>query len=205
VKAVLFDLDRTLVDVQSHTDYAAAVAEVEEMIGSWDDPPTPPTGWDGPTRRAMGILVSLAGDQRWQEVSNLIERHERAAVGRSTAMPGLGMALQATASIPRAVVTLLSETTAREVLVRHGIGIDSVVGRRPDLATKPAPDQLWEACRILRIEPTDAVMVGDSAWDAAAARAAGCGFLGVTWGSPTEFGSETAVAETLKEAVAALT
>lgn len=204
---ILFDLDRTLVDVQTYTDYAAALADVEALIGGWADPPTPPTGWDGPTRRAMGVLVALAGDERWQQVSDLIEAHEREAVAQSVMMPGVKAALAATRDNPRAVVTLLPPHTARVVLRHHGLDqrldLDLVVGRRADLAAKPAPDQLLEGCRLLSVEPAEAVMIGDSTWDALAAEAAGCGFVGVTNSGASEFGARPS-ASTLDQVVALL-
>lgn len=201
MNVVLFDLDRTLVDVQSYTDYAAALAEVEELIGSWEDPPTPPTGWDGPTRRAMGILVALGGDPRWESVSGVIERHELDAVRRSVAMPKLVEALTLVEAVPRGVVTLLPDRAAHAALDRHGVEIPVVVGRRAELAVKPAPDQLLAACEELGVEPGQATMIGDSTWDAGAARAAGCRFVGVTNGGPNEFPPDIPVADTLDRAV----
>ena len=197
MKAVLFDLDRTLVDVQSFTDYTGALQDVEALIGSWDDRPTPPTGWDGPTRRCMGVLVALSGDARWQEVSDVIERHEMAATTRSTAMPGLERI--ASLTVPLAVVTLLPPEAARAVLHHHGIDISLLVGRRADLAPKPAADQLLAACVELGVDPADAVMVGDSTWDQVAASAAGCGFVGLTNGGPSEFPPDTMVVEGLDD------
>ena len=202
--AVLFDLDRTLVDVQSHTDYAAALADVEQAIGGWEHPPTPPTGWDGPTRRAMGVLVALAGDGRWQAVSDVIERHESAAVTRATAMPGLRTALECPARRPRAVVTLLPATTARAVLDRFEIPIATLIPRRADLAPKPAPDQLAVAIARLGVPPARTTMLGDSTWDAEAADAAGCRFVGITNGGRSEFPATVVVAANLVEAVALL-
>lgn len=187
MSAILFDLDRTLIDVQTFTDYSAALTEVEALIGGWDDPPTPPTGWDGPTRRAMGILVALSGDPRWSQVSALIERHELDAVALSTAMPGLHEVLQSTERLPRAVVTLLPPSAARAALDRHDVEIEVVIGRSPDLRPKPAPDQLLAACRRLSVHHADAIMIGDSTWDHAAAVAAGCGFTGITNRGAGEF------------------
>lgn len=199
--AILFDLDRTLVDVQTFTDYGAALAEVEDLLGRGDDPPTPPTGWDGPTRKSMGILVALAGDPRWEEVSNVIARHELAAVDASRPMPGVVRALELVAKRPVAVVTLLPDEAARLVLARHQLVLPVVVGRRPDLAVKPAPDQLQAACSMLGVATGAAVMVGDSTWDAEAARRAGCGFIGVTNGAEDEFPPEVRAAPTVDAAV----
>ena len=179
MRAVLFDLDRTLVDLQSHTDYAAALRDVEALIGAWEDPPTPATDWDIPTRRCMEILVALSGDPRWQEVSDLIATHESRAVPSSHRMPRLTDALSDSDHLPRAVVTLVSDQPARAVLQRHRVNVPVLVPRRTDLRPKPAPDQIIEACRLLGVPPSDSVMIGDSTWDAEAAANAGCGFVGV--------------------------
>lgn len=179
MRAVLFDLDRTLVDLQTYTDYGAAWKDTESVIGSWDDLPTPETDWDAPTQRCMSILVDLSGDRRWSEVSEAIAAHEMAAVAASHAMPRLEEALELAQGTPRAVVTLVAEAPARAVLARHGVDIPVLVPRRPDLRPKPAADQLLEACRLLGVAPSRTVMIGDSTWDAEAAAGAGCGFVGV--------------------------
>ncbi|WP_420612381.1 HAD family hydrolase [Candidatus Spongiisocius sp.] len=191
MKAVLFDLDRTLIDLQTYTDYGAALEDVEFMIGSWDDPPAPATDWDAPTQRCMSILVALSGDPRWDNVSEAIAFHEMAAVTASHAMPRLEEALELAQDIPRAVVTLVAEAPARAVLARHGVDIPVLVPRRPDLRPKPAADQLLEACRLLDVAPSVTVMIGDSTWDAEAAAGAGCGFVGVaaTRDGANRFGS----------------
>jgi HAD superfamily hydrolase (TIGR01509 family) len=44
---------------------------------------------------------------------------------------------------------------------------------------KPAPDLLLAACARLQVDPRDAWMVGDSAYDRGAAQAAGCRFIGL--------------------------
>ncbi|MGI9607941.1 MAG: HAD family hydrolase [Acidimicrobiales bacterium] len=178
--AILFDLDRTLVDAQTYTDYDAAAAEVRELIGEWPDLDVPATEWDAPTRECMAILVALSGDDRWTDVSAAIERHELATVRRSSAMPGLAHALAATAQLPRAVITLLPQTAARAVLDRHGVNIDLLVARQAVFRPKPSPDQLLHALVVLGVPAGDAVFIGDSSWDAEAARAAGIRFLGVT-------------------------
>ncbi len=199
--AVLFDLDRTLVDLQTYTDYAAALREVEALIGGWADVPTPATDWDRPTHRCMGVLVALSGDPRWAEVSDTIERHERSAIARSVPMPGLEDALRRTANRRRAVVTLLPASVARAVLVAHDAPIEPAIGRRPDLRPKPAPDQLLVALESIGAEAAETVMIGDSLWDAEAAAAAGVAFIGVTNNSRSSFPPEITTAPNLVQAL----
>lgn len=203
MRAVLFDLDRTLVDLQTYTDYGAALADVEALVGAWDDPPTPATDWDTPTQSCMSILVALSGDPRWTEASDLITAHELLAVPLSHAMPRLEQAMSLSEHLPRAVVTLLAEEPARAALRHHGVDIPVLVPRRADLRPKPAPDQIVEACRLLGVAPSEAVMIGDSSWDSEAAANAGCGFVGVaaTSTGPFRWGSGVATAPDLVGAI----
>lgn len=56
------------------------------------------------------------------------------------------------------------------------------IGQRPEFATKPAPDSVFEAMRLLGAKPETAVYVGDSDVDIDTARNAGLDCISVTWG-----------------------
>lgn len=203
--ALLFDLDRTLVDVQSFTDYAAARLDAESLVGHERTlAAVPSTDWSSDTQATMALLVTYAGDPRWDAVSEAIAVHELAAVPRSTPMPTLTDAWTLSASVPRAVVTLVPEDVARAALAAHGVdaspGALAVVGRRAGQRPKPAPDGLLSACAALGVDPADAVMIGDSTWDAEAAHAAGMPFIGVPF-HPGSLPEGTPVARDLVSAV----
>lgn len=200
--AVLLDLDRTLVDVESHVDYAAAVRDLAaaELLESAPDV-TGDTSWGSATRDAMDALVALAGDARWQRASDLVAHHELAGAARATPMPGLVPFLHELGDRPTAVVTLLSVDATRHVLQAQGIQVDVVVPRRSDCRPKPAPDQVVAALRELGASADHAVMVGDSERDEAAARAAGVRFVGLTNGrGGSSFHSDTVAVEDLQAA-----
>jgi phosphoglycolate phosphatase len=184
--ALLLDLDRTLVDLQSFTDYGAALADVRDLLGSWEVADVPETDWDAPTMACMSVLHSLAGDSRWTQVSEAIARHERAAIPFSTVMPTVGTTLPVLCSIPVGVVTLVAPDVVPDVLALHGIRmgleVDVVVGRDAYVLPKPEPDGLLAACEYLNVTPARAVMIGDSRWDAQAAARAGIRFIGVPSG-----------------------
>jgi phosphoglycolate phosphatase len=179
VGAVLLDLDRTLVDLQSFTDYDTAWADVRELVDPDFAAAGPLTTWPSATRACMGVIAAIADAALWQTVSSAIERHERAAIGRSVAMPHVAEFLAATADRPRAVITLLPASVARDVLAAHGIAIDVIVGRDPHVRPKPSGDGLCDALRLLGEPPHQATMIGDSTWDAAAAHDARVNFVGV--------------------------
>lgn len=200
--ALLFDLDRTLIDLQTFTDYGAALRDVMDQA-----PQTvalgPPTDWSSDTQAVMALLVAMAADPRWTRISERIERYECAALDRSTAMAGALDAWSLAEAGPRAVVSLLPERVVRAALDQHGLDVGTgtvIVGRRPDHRPKPAADGLLYACAELGIAAADAVMIGDSSWDLEAARAAGVGFVGVPT-TPGVFPKDTVVASDVLEAV----
>jgi phosphoglycolate phosphatase-like HAD superfamily hydrolase len=181
--AVLLDLDRTLVDVQSFTDYDAAWDVVRRHAPA-DADLGPTTGWTSSTRACMALLGSLPPGETWTTVDRAVADHEHRAVEQSTAMPGVHEFLAALVGRPTAVVTLLPHDVATAVLARHGLEVDVVVGRDPHVRPKPSGDGLRQALGALQ-HGGDAVMVGDSTWDAAA-RDAGTRFVGVH-APPSEF------------------
>lgn len=201
-QAYIFDLDRTLVDLQSFTDYAAALRDVTELVGEQQGAAVPLADWDAPTLSTMAILVSLAGDERWGPVSRAVAAHERAAIWQSAAMPGLESLEAAVGGLPRAVVTLLPEDVARDVLAHHGVAIEVIVGRDPHIPAKPSGAGLLVAAERMGVPVVDCVMIGDSTWDHAAAVDAGAAFIGVPV-SASAFGPDVPVADGLIAAVAA--
>ena len=204
-RPLLLDLDRTLIDVQSYTDYPAAVVDVERELGVVELGTLPETEWASATRKAMAMLVALAADpDRWQRASDLIEAHELAAVTQARAMPGLREFLAATADRPRVIVTLMGSSAMDVVCARFGIAVASRVGRTAGLVPKPAADQVLAACELLGVDPSSAVMLGDSTWDREAALAAGADFVGLTNGKPSEFPEGTTLATDLLEALQVL-
>lgn len=200
VAAFLFDLDRTLVDLQSYTDYAAALKDLTGLVGDAAAAQVPDADWDTPTLSTMAILVALAGDPRWQTASHAVAVHERAAIHRSVAMPGLDSLDRVLDGAPRAVVTLLPEDVAREVLAHHGVDVEIIVGRDPQIPAKPSGAGLIVAAERLGVPVSSTVMIGDSSWDHAAAVDAGAAFVGVPV-SASAFGPEVDVAEGLIAAV----
>ncbi|MFM1965626.1 MAG: hypothetical protein RL134_1351 [Actinomycetota bacterium] len=178
-QAWIFDLDRTLVDLQSFTDYAAALRDLTALVGDGVGAAVPDADWDAPTLSTMAILVALAGDDRWESASRAVAVHEHAAIPMSLAMPGLDRLDDAVAGDPRAVVTLLPEDVARAVLAHHGVRIDVIVGRDPHIPAKPSGAGVVAAAERLGVAVRECVMIGDSTWDRAAALDAGAAFIGV--------------------------
>ena len=195
MKALLLDVDRTLVDLQSFTDYTAANEAVAAEFGAVQLDDVPDTDWGSATQTAMATLVSLSDrPDVWRRASDIIESFEIAAIGQAVAMPGLAQFMKTTADIPRALATLMGQGAVDELARRFGVDVAIRIGRRVELRPKPAADQILAACAALDVFPGDAVFVGDSSWDEVAAFNAGVRFIGITNdGPPSQFtdGAET--------------
>lgn len=78
-----------------------------------------------------------------------------------------------------AVVTNTPRPLAVSILERINLRPDCIFGPGGELKEKPSPDMLLEACAVLGVSPSEAMMIGDSRYDRGAAAAAGTGFVGV--------------------------
>ena len=74
---VLLDLDRTLVDLQTFTDYDAAWTEVRALVDPVLAEGGPATTWTSATRACMGVIASLRDEALWHQVSAVIASYER--------------------------------------------------------------------------------------------------------------------------------
>ncbi|MER8804350.1 phosphoglycolate phosphatase [Mesorhizobium sp. M0998] len=180
-KAILFDLDGTLVD--SAPDIAAAV---NELLAGHDLPPLRLDqvkamiggGIRKLVERAFAAsgtpLLGSALDEANRVMAPIYRRH---LTGRTGLMPGVREVLTHLhlSGIAMAVVTNKPQLAAREILLHFRLTeyLGAIVGGDAVTYLKPAPDALLLALDLLQVEPRDTLMVGDSSADVAAARAAG--------------------------------
>ncbi len=59
---------------------------------------------------------------------------------------------------------------------------DLAVGEREGLRRKPAPDSVWEVCRLLDVSVEESIYIGDSEVDFQTAQNAGMDVISVDWG-----------------------
>lgn len=181
LRLVLFDLDGTLVD--SAPDIAAAV---NELLGRHGLPAHPLDTVRGMIGHGIEKLVErafaahgLALDgqklaERYAEMMGIYGRH----LTRLTALrDGALEAVRSARSIglDTAVVTNKPEAFSRTILAHFRMldDLDTIFGGDSGFARKPAPDMLLAACRTAGCRASEALLVGDSQADLAAARAAG--------------------------------
>jgi pyrophosphatase PpaX len=83
------------------------------------------------------------------------------------------------------IITTKSRSQALTTLRYYKLPYDVLIGNEDVKKTKPDPEPLLKACKILRLKPEDCVMVGDHPFDMQAAKASGCMGVGVLtgWGN----------------------
>lgn len=189
-RAILFDLDGTLID--SAPDLRTAlngilagdglgplgVEAVRDMIGNG-------------IRKLVERGFAACGRSLEQEVlddreAEMTRSYEANSTAETICYPGVAEALAVARSkgIQLGLVTNKPIAATRSILAHFGIAeaFGAVIGGDEGIPRKPAPEPLWTAIQRLGVTPEDAVMVGDSAADVAAARAAGMSVIIVEGG-----------------------
>jgi phosphoglycolate phosphatase len=181
VRAVLFDLDGTLVDSAPDIAFAVntvmaedgllphAVSVVRTLIGE---------GIHRLVEKAYSLhhkTLSLTDlNSRTAEFASLYEAH---IVDQTRAYPGViaGLAVLRARGLKIAVVSNKAQYLTDHLLTKLELShsFDIILGARDGLPKKPAPDMLHFALREFSTGPDEALFVGDSIADVRAAEAAG--------------------------------
>ncbi|MFT3961202.1 phosphoglycolate phosphatase [Propionivibrio sp.] len=184
VRAVLFDLDGTLLDTvpDLHAAVCAMLADLgrpalpEEAVRSYVG-----RGIANLVKRALAGSLDVAEDDAPAPPDALasFRRHYARENGRRTQFfPGVREGLEAirAAGLPMAVITNKAEAFTRPLLEMTRLAeFFSVVVSGDNLPRhKPDPMSLVWTCGRLGVSPADALFIGDSVNDFLAARAACC-------------------------------
>jgi len=188
-RAVLFDLDGTLID--SLPDLTAAV---NRLLATWERPPLPAAAvkemvGDGAISLVERAFVATGGavTASWERLLDqfMADYSPRAA---ETTQPWPGVTgtlarLQA-AGLRLAICTNKPADATREVLDKLDLSgfFDLVISSDDTPALKPDPAHVQICLDKLGIGADEAVMVGDSENDFAAAQAAGVATVAVSFG-----------------------
>jgi phosphoglycolate phosphatase len=198
-KAILFDLDGTLVDSVQDICEAANVALRERNLPSLSAKVVRGMIGDGLPKLAERALQEAGGksDQLQDFTLRVSSYYEKHAAVFTRCYPGAYPVLRELRArgIKLGVVTNKPTSAARSLLKDLDIlGMLGVVVGSDSLPRKPDPAPVLEAIRILAIEPDGVMMVGDSAHDIDAAHAAGISSVAVTYGyyrsDPSTFGAD---------------
>jgi phosphoglycolate phosphatase len=191
-KAVLFDLDGTLLDTAPDLAAAAnamlaerglaplAVETVRDFIGQGIGPLV----W-----RCLNAAAAIAPDDGplfWQALERFGAHYERLNGGAARPFHGVveGLARMRQARLRLACVTNKPMRFTQPLLRKTDLArfFDTIVTGDEAGHRKPHPEPFLQACRRLGAVPSETVVIGDSANDAQGARAAGCRVLLVPYG-----------------------
>jgi len=191
LRAVLFDLDGTLVDSAPDLAFAA-----NRMLASLGMPGRDPALIATFIGQGLAKLVerSLTGSLDGEADAALMARalpryvrfYEEESGRRTTLYPGVaqGLEMLAREGLPLACVTNKPERPALALIAKMGMAhfFAAVVGGDTLAKKKPDPLPFRHVCDLLGVAPREALVVGDSRHDVAAARAAGCPVVCVPYG-----------------------
>ncbi|MEP3666066.1 MAG: phosphoglycolate phosphatase, partial [Roseibium sp.] len=206
-RAILFDLDGTLID--SVPDIATSVNlllvseglvpltvhEVRSMIGH---------GIAKLVKRAFKARdIALEGARHVAMTERMMDIYKDHLTDQTVLLSGTEDILrhyQGT-GCRVAIVTNKPEGFSREILDHFELSamIDCVVGGDTGPERKPAPDMLLHALKQMKVPASDALMVGDSPADIDAARAAGIKSIAVHGGYTPVPASELGADITIKD------
>lgn len=215
-RACIFDLDGVLTD--SGVLHAAAWAEVFDDLllrlaghAGWQFVPFD-TVWDyaafvdgRPRREGIRQFLKSRGIQLSHDEEDALARAKDAALGHRirergvNALPGARLYLEAVgrAHLGRAVVSSSTRTLPMLEIAGLALLVDARVDAEQiaagELQSRPAPDLLLRACRLVDVDPEDAVSLTHSPDGVAAAHAAGMHVIGVGDARLLAFGAERVV------------
>ena len=187
VRAVLFDLDGTLLDTAP--DLAAATNGLRARHGL---PPLPFSairpqvshGGTALTRLALGLEPEAEGFEHARQT--LLDLYQRAIAAETRLFDGMAQCLQQLEDrrLAWGVVTNKPGWLTTPLLAALGLDIRAacVVSGDTTPERKPHPAPLLHACELMGLAPSECVYLGDAERDIQAARAAGMPGLVAAWG-----------------------
>jgi phosphoglycolate phosphatase len=187
-KAVIFDLDGTLLDTLKDIAYTLnkvlarhnypvhTIDECRFLVGH---------GLRELVRKALpdGVATPEIIDHHLKDLMALYSENWNV---HSQPYPGIGHMLDKLSrlGIRKAILSNKADHFTRlcaEVLLKEW-KFDAVMGHRDGIAPKPDPEGALLLCRMLETEPSEILYVGDSGIDMQTASRAGMYPLGVLWG-----------------------
>lgn len=190
IKAVLFDLDGTLIDTIPDLTYG-----LNQMLKGLDKPPL--TTGQVSSMVGRGVIdlmenvfrasrLAVRSEAINKAISVYCDIMVRSGSSHSTVFPDVfeSLARLRTSGMKVAIVTNKPRSMTEAIVREKDLvwRVDCVVAAGDAATVKPHPEMLWFACDKLGVPRNEAVMVGDSSNDALAAQSAGMPVYLVTTG-----------------------
>jgi len=187
VRAVLFDLDGTLIDSAPDLGAAADKMRVDRGLPSLPLEKYRPMAGAG-ARGMLGIAFGMTPDAPDYDAmrEEFFVNYENAMTERTVIFEG----------VPALIANLLELGIAWGVVTNKSMrftgpltkqipffrSAGAIIGGDSTPHAKPHPEPLFEAARRLKLQPQQCVYVGDDERDIVAGRAAGMGTIAATYG-----------------------
>lgn len=190
IRAVLFDLDGTLLDTAG--DLILAINQVRRSMHMDEVPVSQVRPWvsKGGVAMVRAAFPHLTDLERTPLLPIFLEQYHSEIVVHTRLFDGFEAVLDALAarSMELAIVTNKPTWLTLPVLEKTALTkrFPVVICGDTLAEKKPHPAQVLEACRRLGVAPAEAVMVGDDQRDIDAARAAGSPSIAVRFGYAAE-------------------
>jgi len=178
VKAVLLDMDGTLVDA-----FKPIITALNQTLKDFGLPQMSDDDVKRHTGRGECSMISLFGDEREAASKRFLEYHDqhlfeiKPMAGAETLLDWL-----MEQGIASAIVTSKSQIRADKQIEHLGWTgkIGAVIGMLDGRRQKPDPHTIHLACGALRLPPAETIMVGDGTADMKAAKQGGSTPIGIT-------------------------
>ncbi len=185
IKALLFDLDGTLVnslaDLKNSTNFA---------LGKMGFPIHETECYKYFVGDGMAKLIERALPENCRNKETIettlkifLEHYKQHYVDETLPYDGILDLLEELSNFKLAIISNKNQEMANVVVEKLlGDKFQIVCGKRENYPTKPDPKLTLEIIAELGVKPNECVFIGDSGMDMAVAKNAGCIALGVLWG-----------------------
>jgi phosphoglycolate phosphatase len=185
VRALIFDLDGTLID--SKQDLIHSVNAMLRELGRGELPAETISGYIGhgaPQLVARAMGNGSTEEQRQQALQFFLSYYEEHKMDTTCAYPGVPETLEKLATMPMAVLTNKPVRISVRILEAMGLSkyFQAIYGGNSFQTKKPDPLGATTILRELSAEPQEALLVGDSEVDVQTARNAGTFAAAVNYG-----------------------
>ena len=184
VKGIIFDLDGTLVDssvdLTNALNYAIAPYDIEQLTVQ----NTISLVGEGITRLIEKLLGPEKGQVRQHVMDRFMDYYSAHLVDFTKPYAGVPETLAALYPYTKAVISNKRESLSKKVLQELGLSqyFGAVLGSDSTDEKKPSPKPLLKVMDMFSCSAGETVIVGDSAYDIAAGKAAGISTIAVSYG-----------------------
>jgi HAD superfamily hydrolase (TIGR01509 family) len=192
IKAVVFDLDGTIVDFK--LDYKASRAEIIQLLRDEGFPQSLFSVKDNLFEILNKAEIFLKNHHKTSHVNkvkraifSVAEKYEMEAAHATSLIPGIREVLKTLKEemkLRLALFTVNGRNSVNHILQTFNLKryFDAIVTRDDVSMVKPNPVHLKAALDALRVKPKETIVVGDSVWDMKSAQAVRVFAVGITTG-----------------------